>query len=299
MSKPKNRPEEITVHVMHAFALNEEGGNPAGVCVVSHDLPDNLMLKIAFEMGFSETVFIRRTAENRYITRFFTPRREVDLCGHAVIAAFGFLHQKGCLESTSIVQITRAGTLPLEIGDDGTVMMSQPLRSVRPVNDPNGAYRCLGLDPRKAAGGLDPLLISTGLPDIMLPVTSRTLLASITPDETAMSRYLETEDAASIHAFTLDTPAGIAAYCRNFAPLLGIPEESATGTASGALSVYLHRQTAVSGRSSSHFVFEQGHEMGAPSRIVAEIESNKDVIVDIRVGGKAIYRADATRRFTV
>ena len=82
----------------------------------------------------------------------------------------------------------------------------------------------------------------------------------------------------------LDAPEGYTAACRNFAPLYDIPEESATGTSSGALASYLWKHKAVD---SPEMRFIQGVEMGSPSQINAKLIVNDEEILEVWVGGKA------------
>jgi len=296
----KNDPSHrITVHVMNAFALEKNGGNPAGVCMVDVEMPAVSMQKIAHEMGLSETVFVRQKSNQKYITQFFTPLREVDLCGHATIAAFSFLYQQKIITNQEIIQGTNIGELPVSIRSDGLVIMTQPLQFIRQCKTPLSLYKCLNIPSPSDQTVLEPEIISTGLPDILVPVTSRADLSSIQPDLNKMAELLEWEQAASIHAFTLETPSSITAYCRNFAPQLGISEEAATGTASGALAVYLHRHLSFPPAQTHRFVFEQGHEMHRPSMIQAELSPSNDNITFVKIGGTAIHNPSGTRNFTI
>ena len=85
--------------IIDAFTDQPFGGNPAGVVLLdTQTFPkEDLMLKIAAELRYSETAFILRHSEQEFTIRYFTPKAEVDLCGHATIASFFLLHQiYGC-----------------------------------------------------------------------------------------------------------------------------------------------------------------------------------------------------------
>jgi len=84
-------------YIVDAFTDQPFGGNPAGVVLLdSNAFPEEgLMLHIAAELRYSETAFIQRHSDNEFTIRYFTPKAEVDLCGHATIASFFMLHQKG------------------------------------------------------------------------------------------------------------------------------------------------------------------------------------------------------------
>ena len=96
-----------------------------------------------------------------------------------------------------------------------------------------------------------------------------------------MADFSQGMDVIGVHAFTLVDDPEITALCRNFAPLYGIDEESATGTANCALASYLFRYQEKKER----YVFEQGHNLDAVSRIVVNIKYHDDVIDAVFVGG--------------
>ena len=77
-------------YIVDAFTSEPFGGNPAGVVLLDGDFPsDRLMQQIAAEFRYSETVFVQQQGCNEFTMRYFTPAGEVDLCGHATVAAFG------------------------------------------------------------------------------------------------------------------------------------------------------------------------------------------------------------------
>ena len=84
-----------------------------------------------------------------------------------------------------------------------------------------------------------------------------------------------------MHAFTLTPSEEVTAICRNFAPLYGIDEESATGTSNCALACYLFHY----GIKQQQYIFEQGYELNNPSRIIVNIENDGTEITGVRVGG--------------
>jgi len=79
---------DIIIYQVDAFTDKPFGGNPAGVVTDARSLTDENMQKIAMEMNLSETAFVISKGDNNYQVRFFTPKCEVDLCGHATIATF-------------------------------------------------------------------------------------------------------------------------------------------------------------------------------------------------------------------
>jgi PhzF family phenazine biosynthesis protein len=144
----------------------------------------------------------------------------------------------------------------------------------------------IGIDVKTLASTQLPIeVISTGLPDIMVPVPFG-YLDKIQVNEHLLSEFCKKHDLVGLHAFELcEGKSGLTASCRNFAPLFGIPEESATGSASGALACYLSKY--LSSEHMTDFTFEQGRAMNCVSIITASVESNELATLKVLVGGFA------------
>ena len=84
-----------------SFTNEKFKGNPAAVCIVKDDLEETTMQNIATEIGFSETAFIKKCSDDTYSIRFFSPRMEIPLCGHATLAS-----SKIVFDTTSLNTIT-------------------------------------------------------------------------------------------------------------------------------------------------------------------------------------------------
>ena len=139
--------------------------------------------------------------------------------------------------------------------------------------------------PADAFGTLRPAIVDTGLPDIMMPLACPALLAALKPDMEAISLLSKRLSVTGVHAFAC---AEDAVHCRNFAPLYGIDEESATGTSNGALTYYLYRRDLVFPDKTNLFV--QGEAMGKPSKVYSRLTQGENGVVSIRVGGSAVVR---------
>ena len=135
----------MTYYILDAFTNQPFGGNPAGVVLLdSENFPEEkLMLQIAAELRYSETAFIRRDSEKEFTVRYFTPKAEVDLCGHATIASFVLLHHEG-LASGECRCHTQAGDLTVEAGEKVMMQMAMP-RIVSTIEDANELYKALGV----------------------------------------------------------------------------------------------------------------------------------------------------------
>lgn len=274
--------------IVDAFTDELFGGNPAGVVMIDEgkDFPaEEVMLKTAAELRYSETAFIKQTGEGEFNIRFFTPAAEVDLCGHATIGSFGAMLEWGIVQDgKSYIMDTLAGRLQIEITKGFVFMeMGKPenKRTIDSAERKAELAKIMGIKAQDIS--MNPDLISTGLPDIMMGVTSKEVLNSITPDFKALSALSERYEAVGVHAFSLaEEEEGVTAHCRNFAPLYDIDEEAATGTSNGALTFYLYEKGLI--KPGENNVFVQGEAMDRPSKIMSKL-SIVDGQPKIQVGG--------------
>lgn len=280
----------MEVAILKSFTYENSGGNGAGVVVLNQQIPYDKKQEIANKVGLSETAFIYKRDENDYDVSFFTPVCEVDLCGHATIAAFYYLGKigqiKGNDETKCVYQNTKAGRLKIEITFKGQdveyVLMQQSepriygeLKEKKQIADSlNIDERLIGLPNYDIA----PTIVSTGLKDILVPVSSRKVLNSLEVDFKMIEDISYENDVVEYHVFTIDNER---VYARNFAPRVGINEECATGTSNGALGSLLFSKGF-----SNQMEVIQGESMNQKSLIFVRIDSHND-IMDVYVGGKA------------
>ncbi len=285
--------------IVDAFTETIFGGNPAGVVFLpeGEDYPtDEICVKTAAELRYSETAFVKRLGQKEFQVRYFTPAAEVDLCGHATIGTFAAMQQLGMIQEGDVcINHTLAGDLTIEVGDGFVMMEMAEAQDIQTIDDPAALeelYSIMGTtyDPEKIK--LLPRLISTGLPDIMMPLATREDLNAMEPDMKALSALSERYQVTGVHAFTLDAEEGATAHTRNFAPLYDIDEEAATGTSSGALTYYFYLNQVIEPKASC--VYIQGEAMDRPSRILANIDASEGC--HITVGGSAVILAEGEIR---
>ena len=267
-------------YIVDAFTDRPFGGNPAGVVLLEGDTfpEEELMLHIAAELRYSETAFVRRLSPTQYHLRYFTPAAEVELCGHATVATFALLHKLGLAEGCCLCH-TLAGDLAVEAGEQVLMQMTKP-RIVETITDITPIYQALGLNGYRPE--LPIQVAYAGLNDIMIPMPDVATLNTLQPDMEAIAAITQAHGACSFHLFAL-ADDGYTAHVRDFAPLCGIPEESATGTANAALTHYLAANKVVPMQ--GDFNFLQGEAMRRPSVVATRIASDGTIYVG---GGAAI-----------
>lgn len=268
----------IQIFIVDAFCYNGEGGNGAGVVLQSDGLTREQKLAIASEVGLSEMAFVSASEVADFKIEYFTPVAEVELCGHATIATFTLLHQRGLAPKTYTIE-TLSGILQIEVQKNGIIWMQQCLPVFGETFSQADFATCL---PGINKHPLLPIqVVSTGLKDILFPVGSMEELKSLRPDFGAMANLNELQGVVGIHAFALTGLTEPVAICRNFAPRYGIDEESATGTSNCALASYLHKYYT----KQSEYQFLQGESKGSPSAIMVRIQEQDGQISAVYVGG--------------
>ena len=267
----------LKYYIVDAFTSEAFGGNPAGVVLLDGGFPDDrLMLQVAAELRYSETVFVQQQDKAEFTMRYFTPASEVDLCGHATIAAFHVLLSHGRLrDDLPIVNHTLAGDLMVKIDSQVMMQMATPRQLDLPI-DTDRLHRIMAGDTAICWPEMPVEVISTGLPDIIMPVGSVDDLNALCPDMTALTVLSRDLEVTGVHAFAL-TDEGYTAHVRNFAPLYDIPEESATGTANGALTHYLQRRGFITVPAACRFL--QGEAMGRPSEVITALHPDGSIWV--------------------
>lgn len=214
----------MTVTTVDAFAERPFTGNPAAVCVLDRPAPDAWMQALAGEMNLAETAFVTPGGEGALGLRWFTPTVEVDLCGHATLAAAHVLYESGRLGPNDEARFdTRSGRLTVRPAGAGRYAMDFPATPPEAAELPEGFVRAFGVEPVWAG-------------------RSRFDWFAVVDDEAAV-RALDPAVAA-VSALGLRgvivTARGDDAdvVSRFFAPNLGVVEDSVTGSAHCAIGPY-------------------------------------------------------------
>lgn len=284
-----------TVNIVNAFVDGEGGGNPAGVVLDADALSPAEKLRIAQLVGLSETAFVSSSPVADIKLEFFTPSRQIAHCGHATIATFSLLAQRGLLTKPESSKETIDGTRRILLRGEAAFMEQRAPEYVDEADFPAGVsggriLASLGLTPEQVAA--PSCVVGTGNRFVLVHLRSQALLAGLAPDMGEIAAVSAAAGAIGYYVFAT-TDGEFAATTRMFGPHYGIEEEAATGMAAGPLACYLHDRV---GLTRSTFLVKQGAFMAAPSpsRITVELSLEQGRITGLFAGGTACLASTVT-----
>jgi PhzF family phenazine biosynthesis protein len=222
----------IPIYQVDAFASRVFSGNPAAVCPLEKWLPDEQMQSIAAENNLAETAFLVPDGDGRYQLRWFTPAVEVDLCGHATLAAAYIILNDRTPSAPSIRFETKSGTLTVSREGD-LFSLDFPARPPLPCEPCPGLVSALGGQPEAVLAARDYLVV----------YGSEEEVRALRPNMEALM---------SIDRFAVITTGPgkqVDFVSRFFAPAKGVPEDPVTGSAHCTLIPYWSKRL---GRSRLH-----------------------------------------------
>ncbi len=264
------------VYHVDAFTSRPFGGNPAGVVLDAKGLSDAQMQLVARELKHSETAFLLPSAKADWRIRFFTPAREVDLCGHATVASAWVLASEGRIKRGRALQETNVGVLELDIDRDRVMMELAPPRVEAVELRRDDLARILRVPAIDAEKPVQKAF--SGIWVLLVPMADEKAVNLCQPDLPELAALNLELGVAGTHVFSIEGDGTL--YTRFFAPAVGIAEDPVTGTANGALGAYLVLNELEKGPG---FRARQGDAMGRPGEV--EIHATA---ASVRVGGRAV-----------
>ena len=287
----------ITVYQVDAFTTELFSGNPAGVVPNADGMTDRQMQQLARELNNSETAFIFNRQEDGadIEVRFFTPTREVPICGHATISAHYVYAKEHGLTDCVIRQKTKAGVLPVEIAEqDGDLFVTMTQAGIvfgDMIRDERleRLLEGLGLTEGDLEEKLPVQIVSTGHSKVMVPIRSKDRLDALAPDAGILSALSREIDCNGYYVFTFDSrEEGVLTSGRMFAPASGIAEDPVTGNANGPLGAYLTFYGKLPPREEGFaFTIKQGEAIGRKGYMKVIVRSFGGDPVIVKVGGRA------------
>jgi len=209
-----------------AFADGPFTGNPAAVCVLSGDASptETWMAAVAAEMNLSETAFVHARGDGEWDLRWFTPKVEVDLCGHATLATAHVLWTEGFAVDDRLTFHTRSGALTAARAAELVELDFPPLVN-ETVDAPAGLADALGVA---------PVATSRNVHDLLAELPDEDAVRSLAPDVRAIAAI----DARAVVVTARSDDDAYDFVSRCFGPRVGIDEDPVTGSAHCALATY-------------------------------------------------------------
>lgn len=289
----------IRIKQVDAFTRKPFTGNPAGVVIDADQLNSREMQKIAREMNLSETVFVLKpTHDDADIRlRWFTPSQEVDLCGHATIAAFHALAEEGYYgleinEPQSFIVETKSGDLTVDVEWQEFhpyIKFSLPLQEFYPYpGDLTNLCGALGIAEIELSQKVKPQLLENGY--CFVPLKTFDSLETLEPNNALLRKLNDKFGIIGFAVVTTDTGNDdIDWNMRFFAPALGVDEDPVTGSANGPMATYLYENNFLD-RSKKFFTLKgaQGQTIGRPGHVSVFLKTNGESIEEVQIGGEAI-----------
>jgi PhzF family phenazine biosynthesis protein len=281
---------QVDVHVANAFIDGPSGGNPAGIVLDANGLTTAQKLAVARQVGLSETAFVSRSDIATIRLEFFTPARQIAHCGHATIATFSLLRQRGLLGDGMHSKETIDGLRAIRV-DGNRAYMEQRAPAYTRIAAESAlgarALAALGVASSDLLAGVDPWVVNTGNSFLLVPLADERRVAALRPDLAQVAALSDELDLIGVYAFTTTTKQpGRQAGARMFAPRFGIDEEAGTGMAAGPLACFLHDHLGIAGPG---IRIEQGWLMPQPSPSVIDVvlEFDGGRIARLMAGGVA------------
>jgi len=228
---------DVPLWTVDAFTDRRFSGNPASVCLLDRDLPEETLQAIAAEMNHSETAFLRAQHAG-WALRWFTPTIEVALCGHATLASAHVLWESGRLARDARASFHTASGLLTAALENERIALDFPAEPAEPVPEPEGLAEALGTE---------IIRVGRNRMDYLVEVADEAVVASLTPDTKRLASHPVRGTIVTARAAS----AGVDFVSRFFAPAAGVDEDPVTGSAHCALAPWWSERlgrTAMTGR---------------------------------------------------
>jgi len=260
----------MILYEISAFTRDGKGGNKAGV-ILNQALTTKQKQEISKEANYSECVFATKKDKDTYQVEYFTPTEEIDFCGHASLALAYLLKQQNKTLAHLFLK-TKHEIIEI-LYQDKHVYLKMPQAILGNQLDSKTIAPSLNIATKHIIK--QPQIIQVGIPDIMILIDSKDTLFKIKPNLDEITKLSKQHEVTGYHMAAIDKDI---IYTRNFAPLYGIDEESATGSASGSMFYYLLEQHLI--ENDETITFYQGDVLNEPSKIIAFKKKN-----ELYVGG--------------
>lgn len=266
--------------VVDVFTNEPLAGNQLAVFTDARRIPEDDLQRLAKEMNFSETTFVYPPqADGHVLMRIFTPAAEIPFAGHPTLGTAFVL--AGPLQLLELRIETGQGTVPVRVEREGARIvfgrMEQPLPTIEPFERADELQAALAVESQ-----LPVEVYDNGLRHVYVALGSAEEVAALRPDQQRLA-------ALGTYGINCFAGEGLTWKTRMFGPMLGVPEDPATGSAAGPLALHLARHGRIA--FGDEIEISQGAEIGRPSTLYARVDGTADAVERIEVGGSAVIVA--------
>ena len=290
-------------YICDVFTQQKFSGNQLAVITDAEGLSDHDMQNIAREFNFSESTFVFPSEKgNTRKVRIFTPRSEVPFAGHPNIGTAFILAETGIFgdfaQSIDVVFEEKAGNVPIKINKDHCGYIWCELSAPAPLSLGKVATVDLVSEVLSIeAGDINvtthyPQVASVGLPFLFVELQSLEALSQAQIDLSKLQRLLQEGFPSYIHIYCRDVK-DFDIRCRMFAPLDGVPEDPATGSANAALIALLSHCDQRSDLEDK-WKISQGSEIGRPSVLHGRAQKIGGTVTEVNLGGYSVMVCKGT-----
>jgi len=289
--------KSFRVYQVDAFTKEKLAGNPAGVVPDAQGLSEAQMQKLARELNNSETAFLFPGVPGEYDVqiRFFTPTREVPICGHGTIASHVIRSMELGLDSARVVQKSGAGLFSVDVekvDGDYQIVMSQGKAAIsEPLTQAQQDRLLIALGVTREDLRPDCPLVSasTGASKVMVGLKSLKKLHSLTPDLEALKTLSAEVGSNGYHVFAVCPGESPLVHGRMFGPANGVAEDPVTGVANGPMGAYLvHFGVIPAEGDEVRFTAAQGEAMGRPGTMEVRVALENGQPAGVQIVGRAV-----------
>ncbi|MCT4600953.1 MAG: PhzF family phenazine biosynthesis protein [Marinifilaceae bacterium] len=266
-----------------AFSLNNKGGNPAGVVIMSEPLSDKSMLSIASDLGYAETAFLSHEDRNIWRIKYFSPEMEIDFCGHATIASGSVLGKEFGAGNYQLITNIKTVDINIENLDDDNFKVSfespRTWTKEAPINVVSDILNNFNISQSELNSDYPVKYAYAGATHLILFLKDRETLRNMEYNFEKVKAIMLEEKLTTISLLWIDSNNII--HSRNSFASGGIYEDVATGAAAAALAGYLRD---INWKFGNKFTIHQGEDMGSLSKII--VEYTNEIRSEIKISGE-------------
>lgn len=287
-----------TIEIINVFSAGAGGGNPAPIVVDADGMSDREMQEVAQYTGHESAFVLRPDSQDSadFVFRFWVPNHEMEMCGHATVAATWLLAQTGRLVGDRVAIRTKSGIVDARISRDGArliVEISQPAGRLESVDDSMATViaEVLGI----SQDALAPYPIqnaTTSRTKTLIPLRDVQTLNGLTPQLARIERLCEDLNSTGLYPYAINNGEAQLFEARQFPKSSGYPEDAATGIAAAALTFGLLKNGLLTAPQ-SQVTIRQGFAMGKPSQIKVTLRFSDGQAIGCWLTGSAERSVDS------